>query len=73
MADNLDLFAKSASATTKKVTGRLTGDKSETPSPLADRLRPTRLEDFVGQVEALGEGSFLRQMILADRIPSLVL
>lgn len=40
--------------------------------PLAERLRPKRLEDFLGQEKVFGEGSFLREAIEADRIPSLL-
>lgn len=40
--------------------------------PLAERLRPKRLEDFLGQEKIFGEGSFLREAIAADRIPSLL-
>lgn len=40
--------------------------------PLAERLRPKRLEDFLGQEKIFGEGSFLREAIEADRIPSLI-
>lgn len=40
--------------------------------PLAERLRPKRLEDFLGQEKVFGEGSFLREAIAADRIPSLL-
>ena len=42
-------------------------------SPLAERLRPTRLEDFVGQEHLVGEGRLLRQLIDSGRLPSLVL
>ncbi len=41
--------------------------------PLAYRLRPTRLEDFVGQEEIVGEGSALRNLILNDQLSSLIL
>ncbi len=40
--------------------------------PLAERLRPKRLEEFLGQEKIFGEGSFLREAIAADRIPSLL-
>lgn len=40
--------------------------------PLADRLRPTKLEDFFGQEEIIGKKSFLRQAIQEDKIPSIV-
>ena len=42
-------------------------------SPLAERMRPTRLEDFVGQEHLVGEGKLLRQLIDSGRLPSLVL
>ena len=35
--------------------------------PLADRMRPTRLSDFVGQETAVGERSPLRRMISCSR------
>lgn len=41
--------------------------------PLADRMRPKRLEDFVGQEHILGEGKLLRLLIERKDIPSLVL
>lgn len=40
--------------------------------PLAERLRPQSLEEFLGQEKVFGEGSFLREAIEADRIPSLI-
>ena len=42
-------------------------------APLADRLRPQRLSDFVGQEEILNVNQPLRQAIEADRVPSLIL
>ena len=42
-------------------------------APLADRLRPTRLEDFVGQEAILGPGRLLRRAIAADRVGNLIL
>lgn len=41
--------------------------------PLADRLRPHRLEEFVGQDKLVGEGRALRRMIDEDRLQSLIL
>ncbi len=41
-------------------------------APLADRMRPLSLEDFVGQRDVLGENGFLREAISADSLPSLV-
>jgi putative ATPase len=48
-------------------------DKDESAKPLADRLRPRRLEDFVGQEHVLGPTSALRRAIEADQVPSLIL
>jgi len=42
-------------------------------SPLADRLRPEKLADFVGQEEVISEGKLLRQLIEKDEVPSLIL
>src|SRR5512133_1967385 len=42
-------------------------------APLAMRLRPTTLEEFVGQEQILGEGSALRLAIAEDRVASMIL
>ncbi len=43
------------------------------PRPLADRLRPSTIDDVVGQDHLLQEGGALRRMIESDRLVSLVL
>ncbi|MGZ5473675.1 MAG: replication-associated recombination protein A [Thermoanaerobaculia bacterium] len=40
--------------------------------PLAERLRPTSLDDVVGLEDLLGEKKFLRNAIETDRIPSMI-
>lgn len=40
--------------------------------PLASRLRPASLEDFVGQEHLLGPGKMLRQLIEKDQISSMI-
>ena len=40
--------------------------------PLAARLRPRTLEEFVGQKHLLGEGKVLRRLIESDRIGSMI-
>ncbi|MCM1466735.1 MAG: replication-associated recombination protein A [Alistipes sp.] len=40
--------------------------------PLAARLRPSRLEDFVGQSHLLGKGKVLRKLIESDNISSMI-
>jgi putative ATPase len=46
---------------------------SDAPRPLAERMRPERLEDFVGQEHILGPGKPLRVQIEKDRLTSLIL
>lgn len=41
-------------------------------SPLADRLRPKNLEEFVGQDHIIGQGKFLSRLIKSDRVNSLL-
>src|SRR5881409_3594402 len=45
---------------------------SATPAPLAARMRPRDLDEFVGQSHILGPGQLLRRAIEADRIQSLI-
>ena len=40
--------------------------------PLATRMRPRTLEEFVGQEHLLGEGKVLRQLIEQDRVSSMI-
>ena len=40
--------------------------------PLATRMRPRTLEEFVGQEHLLGEGKVLRQLIDQDRVSSMI-
>ena len=42
-------------------------------SPLAARMRPKTLEEFVGQEHILAPGKLLRRAIQADRLPSVIL
>jgi putative ATPase len=42
-------------------------------TPLADRVRPQNLDDFVGQENLIGHGKILRDLIEKDRVPSLIL
>ena len=56
----MDLFAE-------QITSRV--QKNE---PLALRMRPRTIEEFVGQEELVGVGRFLRRVIQADSVPSLL-
>jgi len=48
-------------------------DLVEREAPLADRIRPKTLEEFVGQEHILGQGKVLRQAIETDHLPSMIL
>ncbi len=41
--------------------------------PLAERLRPTSLDDYIGQEHLIGEGAVLRKMIESGKISSFLL
>lgn len=41
--------------------------------PLASRLRPTNLDQIVGQQHLIGKGKVLREMIDKDQVPSMIL
>ena len=49
---------------------RMEGRETE---PLAARMRPTTLEEVVGQDHILGEGKLLRRVIEADRLTNIIL
>ena len=42
-------------------------------APLAARMRPRTLDEFVGQEQIVGEGHVLRAAIAGDRVPSMIL
>ena len=48
-------------------------DRLARRAPLADRLRPTRLDDIVGQEHLLGPGRPMRALIEGDRLSSVIL
>ena len=47
-------------------------ERAAATAPLAARLRPERLQDFVGQAEIVGAGSALARAIAEDRVGSAV-
>ncbi len=61
MADEPDLFAAAAE------------QRLASHAPLADRMRPVRLDDIVGQDQLLAPGKPLRVLIEADRLSSVIL
>ncbi|HEY9116026.1 MAG TPA: AAA family ATPase, partial [Bacteroidales bacterium] len=42
-------------------------------APLAERLRPSTLDDFIGQEHLVGKGAILRKSIESGSIPSMIL
>src|SRR5213082_2505891 len=59
-----DLFAKSEAENLERVSAS---------APLAARMRPRTLDEFVGQQHILAPGKLLRRAIEADRLPSVIL
>ncbi|WP_425408830.1 replication-associated recombination protein A [Hyphococcus sp.] len=49
------------------------GLEKDAPRPLADRLRPAKLDDVVGQDHLLAKGAPLRRMLDAGRLSSVIL
>jgi putative ATPase len=58
---NLPLFADSEA------------ERMRAAQPLAARMRPHSLEEFVGQQHILGEGKLLNRLVKADRLTSVLL
>ena len=52
---------------------RKTDSEPHAGAPLADRMRPRNLEEFLGQERVLGLGAPLRLWIETDRLPSIIL
>jgi putative ATPase len=59
-----DLFAKTEAENLARVSAA---------APLAARMRPRTLDEFVGQEHILAPGKLLRRAIEADRLPSLII
>ena len=45
---------------------------TEIPRPLAARLRPETLDDYVGQTHLIGPGKVLRRLIESDQVSSMI-
>src|SRR5215475_14349629 len=65
-----DLFSSSAKA--EPAAQEAAEDRVFRNQPLAARMRPRDLDEFVGQNHLLGPGQLLRRAIEADRIQSLI-
>jgi replication-associated recombination protein RarA len=60
-SDNMDLFDHALH------------ERMKTEAPLAARMRPRTLDEFVGQEEIVGPGKLLRRAIEADRLFSSII
>ena len=47
--------------------------KMDNQTPLAERLRPTKIEDYLGQTHLVGQGAILRRAIESGNLPSFLL
>ncbi len=47
-------------------------DNRERTAPLASRLRPNNLDEYVGQQHLIGQGKILRQLIERDQVSSMI-
>ncbi len=50
----------------------LTHNKKRLHTPLADRMRPANLEEYEGQHGVIGEGKYLRTLLMKGEVPSLL-
>jgi len=66
-------LAKSSTSKTESLFAQVEQDHREAAMPLAARMRPRTLVEYVGQHEILGDGKLLRRMIDARRLGSVIL
>ena len=66
-----DLFEEKE-AVDPSTTLRTSLDSTDSAAPLATRMRPRSLDEFVGQEHILAPGKLLRRAIEADRLPSVI-
>ncbi len=71
----LDLFGGGAGegAAASPEDGSTLGERPSAGTPLAARMRPRTLDEFVGQEHVLGPGRALRELIEKDEVGSLIL
>ena len=69
MSEELELFPGASSL---RPTRRGIADETSPAAPLATRMRPRTLDEFVGQAHLVGAGRVLRDMIERDELQSLV-
>ncbi len=64
-----DMFGEQVKGGARPFLGKGDGQAA----PLAARMRPNTLDEFVGQKHLVGEGRVLRKAIAAGRVPSIIL
>ena len=47
-------------------------ERMKSEAPLAARMRPRTLEEYIGQEHIVGEGKLLRRLLKADRLGSVI-
>src|ERR1041384_6542109 len=62
---NLDLFPEAEEA-------QALVENYDATAPLAERMRPRSLDEFIGQAHLLSEGKLLRRLIEEDRLTSII-
>ncbi|MFZ2299942.1 MAG: replication-associated recombination protein A [Candidatus Moraniibacteriota bacterium] len=50
----------------------MTNNQNKNNVPLAERMRPKMIADFLGQEKVFGEGAFLREAVKRGDVPSLI-
>ena len=65
-AENLGLFADAEEPLAAPLLG------CDPQAPLAERMRPRTLDEFIGQTQIAGPGKLLRRLIEEDRLTSLI-
>src|ERR1700748_964830 len=67
-----DLFSTPVENQPEEKSASPTSENNFHNQPLAARMRPRNLDEYVGQSHILGKGQLLRRAIEADRIQSLI-
>ena len=72
MEDLFSMAERAAGGAGKPVADADAGDRPRRNAPLADRMRPRTLDEFLGQSQIVGKGRLLRRAIEADRLTSCI-
>lgn len=53
--------------------GKAKDDTVEKSIPLAEKMRPDHIDDYVGQTHILGKNTILRKVLDKNEVPSMIL